>query len=202
MSTTRIQSVDHERLLQKLVVHACKLMNIFGSEAAQTVIVDGVGKSATDFARDTLILFLDGKISCTGDENAIGYCLRRVMERDFLDAVRSSAAKTTTKVEPVSGKTSKAGKLQPGLDDFASRDDTAATVEAKRFKERLYEVLEQSEPDLYDLVYAVFEENALTPRDIAAVIGCDAAEVQNRKKRLRTFISKHNLMKIPAKLTL
>lgn len=199
MSTPRIQSVDYERLLQKLVVHACRLMNIFGPEAAQTVIVDGVGKSATDFARDTLVLFLDGKVSCAGDENEVCARLRRVLENDFLDAVRSSAAKTTKKVEPVSGATSKEGKPQPGLDDYAAQHDTATMVEAKLFKERLYELLEHSEPALYDLLYAVFEENARTPRDIAAVIGCDTSEVQNRKKRLRTFIAKHNLMKIPAK---
>ncbi len=198
MSTPHTQPVDYERLLQKLVVHACMVMKIFSS-VATSFIVDGVGKSATDFAGDTLLLFLDGKVKCVGDENAIYACLRRVMERDILDARRSSTAKTTRKVEPVSGSMSKDGKQQVGLDDFAARDAVDAGAEASQFKERLYQLLEHSEPELYELVYAVCEENALTPRDIGKVIGRDSSEVQNRKKRLRTFIARHNLMKIPAK---
>ena len=200
MSAPRTQPVDYERLLQKLAVHACMVMKIFSS-AATSFVVDGVGKSATDFAGDTLLLFLDGRVTCVGDENAIFACLRLVMERDILDARRSSAAKTTQKVEPVSGTMSKDGKQQLGLDDFAGRDTVDAVAEASQFKERLYQLLEHSEPDLYELVYAVFEENAFTPRDIADVIGRDSPEVQNRKKRLLTFIARHNLMKITAKVS-
>ena len=65
----------------------------------------------------------------------------------------------------------------------------------------MYELLETSEPELYELVYAVFEENALTPREIAAVIGCEADEVQNRKKRLRTFMAKHSSSEFPTKVS-
>jgi DNA-directed RNA polymerase specialized sigma24 family protein len=173
-------------------------MRIFSS-AAETFVVDGDGKSATDFAANTLLLFLDNKIPCTGDENAIFACLRRVMENDILDVRRSATAKTTTKVQPVSGSTSKDGTSLKGLDDFAHRDAVDKLVEANEFKQRFYELLEVSEPELYELVYAVFEENALTPRAIAEVIGTDSDDVQNRRKRLRTFIAKHNLMKTPTK---
>ncbi len=121
------------------------------------------------------------------------------MEHDILDARRSATAKTTTKVEPVSGSMSKEGKLQDGLDDFAHRDAVDEVVGADVFKQRFYELLEEPEPELYELVYAVFEENALTPRAIAQVIGTDSADIQNRRKRLRTFIAKYNLMKTQTK---
>jgi hypothetical protein len=198
VSAPQTQSVDYERLLQRLVVHACLFMKIFSS-AADTRVVDGVGKSATDFAADALLLFLDEQVNCTGDENAIFACLRRVMEHDIMDARDSATAKMTMKVEPASATTSRDGKRLKGLDDFVHRDAVDKLVEADLFKQRFYELLEVPEPELYELVYAIFEENALTPRDIGKVVGTDSANVQNRKKRLRTFIAKHDLMKVQTK---
>lgn len=170
--------------------------------AEETFVVDGIGKSAADFAADTLLLFLDQQVKCVGDENAIFACLRRVMENDIMDARRSAPARKTTKVEPISGAISAEGKTLKGLDDFVHRDAVHREVEGHIFKERFYELLEEPEPDLYELVYAIFEENALTPREIAKVIGTNAANVQNRKKRLRTFIATHDLMKSPTNLSL
>jgi len=198
LTDPQIQSVDYNRLLGRLVVRACIFMKI-SSYAADSFVVEGVGKSAADFAMDTLILYLNEQLPCSGDEGALFACLSLVMERDILDARRSSTAKTTTKVAPLSGSTSEDGERQIGLDDFAHRDVIDGFVEAAEIKAHFYELLEKPEPELYEIVYAVFEENALTPRDIARVIGTTPADVQNRKKRLRTFIAKHNLMKIPMK---
>jgi hypothetical protein len=191
-------AVNYDRLFQRLVDHACFFMKIFRGNADLRV-VDGIGKSATDFAADTLILFLDEQVSCTGDEDAIFACLKKVMEHDILDARGSAAVKTTKKVEPVSGETTDDGKALAGLDDYPHRDSVDLIVEGIEFKQRLYALLEHEDPELYDLVYAIFEENALTPREIAAVIGTDAADVQNRKKRLRTFLAKQNIMTTPAR---
>jgi hypothetical protein len=54
-------------------------------------------------------------------------------------------------------------------------------------------MLEKSEPELYELVYAIFEFGALTPREIAELVRTTPAKIQNRKKRLRTFLEKHDL---------
>ncbi|MGC2161527.1 MAG: hypothetical protein WA634_06455 [Silvibacterium sp.] len=189
-------AIDYNRLFQRLVIHACFFMKIF-RDHADLIVVDGVGKSPTDFAADTLILFLDEKVSCDGDEDAVLACLKRVMEHDILDARRSAAAKTTKKVSPVSGEINDDGETLEGLDDYPSRDAVDLSGEGAEFKGRLYELIEQTDPELYELVYAIFEENALTPRAIAEVIGTTPADVQNRKKRLRTFLAKHNIMKAP-----
>jgi DNA-directed RNA polymerase specialized sigma24 family protein len=173
-------------------------MRIFSANA-DLVVVDGIGKSATDFAADTLILFLDGQVSCDGNEDAILAYLKRVMERDIIDARGSAAVKTTKKVQPLSGETTDDGKVLEGLDDYPAQDAVDLIVEGTEFKRRLYELLERGEPELYELVYAIFEENALTPREIAAVIGTDSADVQNRRKRLRTLLAKQNFMKTPAR---
>ena len=198
VTTDERNAVDYHRLFQRLVAHACFFMKIFRGDADVRVI-DGIGKSPTDFAADTLILFLDEQVPCTGDEDAIFACLKKVMEHDILDARGSAAVKTTKKVEPVSGETSDDGKVLAGLDDYAHRDAVDLIVEGTEFKQRLYALLEHEDPELYYLVYTIFEENALTPREIAAVIGTDAADVQNRKKRLRTFLAKQNIMATPAR---
>ena len=65
-------------------------------------------------------------------------------------------------------------------------------MEGDLLKERLYMLLEKTEPELYEVVYAIFEFNALTPRDIADVVGTTSSEIQNRKKRLQTFLAKHD----------
>jgi len=191
-------TVDYNRLFQRLVAHACLFMRIFRGDA-DLIVVDGIGKSPTDFAADTLILFLDEQVSCNGDEDAILACLKRVMEHDILDARGSATARTTKKVEPLSGKTTDDGKVLESLDDYSDGDAFDLRVEGAQLKQRLYELLEHQEPELYDLVYAIFEENALTPRAIAAVVGTDVDDIQNRKKRLRTFLAKQNIVKIPVR---
>lgn len=200
VTTLPRNAIDYNRLHQRLVVHACYFMKIFRDDA-DIRVVDGVGKSPTDFAMDTLILFLDEKGPCEGDDDAVFACLKRVMEHDILDARRSSAARTTKKVEPVSGETNDDGKALEGLDDYPSLDAVESAAEGADFKGRLYELLEHAEPELYELVYAIFEENALTPRAIAEALGTTAGDIQNRKKRLRTFLTKNDIMKAPASVS-
>lgn len=144
---------------------------------------------------DTLLLFLEEKVLCEGDDDAVFACLKRVMEHDIPDARRSAAARTTKKVEPVSGETNDGGDALEGLDDYPNRDVIELAAEGAEFKGRLYELLEQADPELYELVYAIFEENALKPRVIAEVLSTTTDDIQNRKKRLRTFLAKHDIMK-------
>jgi RNA polymerase sigma factor (sigma-70 family) len=154
--------------------------------------VDGLGKSAEDFAVDTLILFWEGKMEFSGDESGLYGYLAEVMGNDILDALRSKARTSTKKVAPVSGGKDQNDEVLPGLDDFDSGFLIHQMVEGDIFKQKLYGLLETGEPELYELVFAVFEENAYTPREIAAVIGTTPADVQNRKKRLKTFLAKHS----------
>lgn len=164
---------------------------------ASAYVVDGLGKSPIDFSVDTLVLYLNGSLPFTGDEETLYYYLATVMGRDILDALRSSARKTTEKVPAQSGTLDEGGATVQGLDDFDTGFSVDALVQGDIFKERLYALLEGPEPELYELVFAVFEENALTPKEIADVIRTTPTDVQNRKKRLRTFLAKHNVMSAP-----
>jgi hypothetical protein len=91
----------------------------------------------------------------------------------------------------LSGEVDETGTPQKGLDDFDSGLSIDQLVEGDLFKERLYAALKPTEPELCELVEAIFELNVLTPWEIADVIGTTPSEIQNRKKRLKTFLAKH-----------
>lgn len=127
------------------------------------------------------------------DEDGLFRFLAEVMGNDILDELRSSARKTTKKVPHLSRDGQDDPQAAMGLDDFDSGFSVDELVEGNLLKERLYSLLEKSEPELYEVVYAVFELGALTPREIAELVRTTPSEIQNRKKRLRTFLAKHDL---------
>jgi DNA-directed RNA polymerase specialized sigma24 family protein len=116
--------------------------------AAGTRVVDGLGKSAEDFAVDTLILFWEGKLEFSGDERGLYGYLAEVMGNDILDALRSKARTTTKKVAPVSGEKDQNDSVLLSLDDFDSGLIIQRMVEGDIFKQKLYGLLETEEPEL------------------------------------------------------
>jgi DNA-directed RNA polymerase specialized sigma24 family protein len=183
--------IDYQKLLYRLVGKACHILNV-SRFLAGTRVVDGLGKSAEDFAMDTLVLFFEGELQFSGDENGLYGLLAEVMGNDILDALRSKARTTTKKVGPLSGEKDENGKAHPGLDDYKSGVQVHQMVEDEIFKQKLYGLLEKEDRELYDVVFAVFELDVYTPREIADAIGTTPADVQNRKKRLKTFLAKHS----------
>jgi DNA-directed RNA polymerase specialized sigma24 family protein len=188
--------INYERLVGRLTERACRILGVVRSVAA-TYVVDGLGKSPVDFALDVLKLYLTEKLLFSGDEEALFAFLAEVMGHDILDQLRSFARKTTIKVSPLSGHSEDGEVVTTGLDDFDSGFSVEELVQGELLKERLYAMLEHSEPELYEMVFAIIEFNALTPREIADIVGTTPAEIQNRKKRLRTFLAKHNFCQPP-----
>lgn len=184
--------VNYEKLVGRLAERACHVLGVVRS-VASTYVVDGLGKSPVDFALDVLELYLTEKLSFGGDEEALFAFLAEVMGHDILDQLRSSARKTTVKVSPLSGDFQDGEVLTTRLDDFDSGLSVDGLVEGELFKERLYALLEHSEPELHEMVYAIFEFDVFTPREIAEIVRTTPADIQNRKKRLRHFLTKHNL---------
>jgi DNA-directed RNA polymerase specialized sigma24 family protein len=182
--------IDYDRLLARLAERACDVLNV-ARFVAEDFVVDGLGKSPIDFSVDAFTLYLTGALLFTGDEEALYHFLAKVMVHDILDQMRSSARKTTKKIPHLSGEIDDNGALQKGLDDFDSGFSVHQLVEGDLFKERLYAALKPAEPELCELVEAIFELDALTPQEIADVIGTTPSEIQNRKKRLKTFLAKH-----------
>jgi len=188
--------VNYEKLVGRLTERACHILGVVCS-VASTYVVDGLGKSPVDFALDVLELYLTDKLPFSGDEEALFAFLAEVMGHDILDQLRSSARKTTVKVSPLSGDIQDGEAVTTGLDDFDSEVSVDKLVEGELFKARLYALLEHSEPELYEMVYAIFEFNVFTPREIAEIVGTTPSEIQNRKKRLRNFLAKQNYHRSP-----
>ena len=92
------------------------------------------------------------------------------MEHDIVDARRSATTKATKKVLPGAGRQGDDGVVEEGLDDFENPKAFELSMLGDEFKATLYALLEQEDAELYDLVYAIFEENALTPRAIAEIL--------------------------------
>jgi RNA polymerase sigma factor (sigma-70 family) len=180
--------VDYEKLIGRLTERACRVLGVVRA-VASTHVVDGIGKSPEDFALDVVTLYVTEKLQFRGDEKALLAFLTRVMGHDILDELRSSARKTTAKIPALAGEAEDEETATDRLEDCDSGFSLESLVEGDLLKERLYAQLETTEPKLYEVVYAIFEFNALTPRDIADVIGTTASEIQNRKKRLQTFLT-------------
>jgi DNA-directed RNA polymerase specialized sigma24 family protein len=184
--------VDYEKLIGRLTERACRVLGV-ARAVAPTHVVDGLGKSPVDFALDVVTLYVTDKLQFSGDEKALFPFLAKVMGHDILDELRSSARKTTAKIPALVAEVGDEKAPRSRLEDSDSAFSLDSLVEGDLFKERLYALLEKAEPKLHEVVYAIFEFNALTPRDIADVVGTTPSEVQNRKKRLRTFLAKHDV---------
>lgn len=188
--------VNYEKLVGRLTMRACHVLGVVRSVAV-TYVVDGLGKSPVDFAYDVVVLYLTDKLSFSGDEDALFAFLAKVMSRDIVDQLRSSARKTTVKVAPLSGDKRDDSAATLGLDDFDSGFSVHEFVEGDLLKERLYALLEHAEPQLYEMVYAIFEFDAFTPRGIADIVRTTASDIQNRKKRLRNVLANQDCCPAP-----
>ena len=89
--------VDYEKLIGRLTERACRVLGVVRA-VASTHVVDGLGKSPEDFALDVVTLYVTDKLQFSGDEKVLFPFLAKVMGRDILDELRSSARKTTVKV--------------------------------------------------------------------------------------------------------
>jgi DNA-directed RNA polymerase specialized sigma24 family protein len=188
--------VNYEKLIGRLTERACHIIGGVRPVVPEYV-VDGLGKSPVDFALDVIELYLTGKLSFAGDEDALFAFLAEVMGHDILDGLRSSARKTTVKVSPLSSTKQDDGRLAPGLDDFDSGFSVDKLVEGELLKQRLYALLEGVEPELYDMVYAIFEFDVLAPRDIAVILNTTSSDIQNRKKRLKNLLDRQDFCTVP-----
>jgi hypothetical protein len=91
------------------------------------------------------------------------------------------------KVSPLSGDLQDWEVLTTSLDDFDSGFSVDKLVEGELFKERLYTLLEQSEPELHELVYAIFEFHVFTPRENRRDRPYDPCRYPKSEKAASTF---------------
>lgn len=199
MSELSLAQVDLEEVLHRLALHARHLITAARCLGVEDLELPG-GDSPVDLASATLLKFLDPRDATVvwseskGPPTTAGLLafLRLVLERDFLDLVRSKRYRAT--VYPDRNKED----IEPqGVDgdwfDSLPADSPGPENEAMSRKVRVW-LLEQfrEEPDLEAILRVQLEMdgyNAFSNLELARMLAVPVAEIENRKRRLKTRLN-------------
>jgi DNA-directed RNA polymerase specialized sigma24 family protein len=157
------------------------------------MVISGTALSPEDFAIQVVAMFAVGDLAHDGSQGMGGLIqhLTVAMEHDILDALDRAEHKRADFLDPVA--VTEEGEERTGkvLADLGGEaDDLPAWLDGEAFKARVYALVE-NEPDLKEMAVAVFEVNALNPREIAAVCMTSSADIQNRKRRFDRLLQQH-----------
>jgi DNA-directed RNA polymerase specialized sigma24 family protein len=174
----QLADADICELIEKLTAHAVRVLAEYGIHG-RAGTVSGIGKSAEDFAYETLEDYLTGKIK-TKD---LAY-LYTALRNNIIDKLRSASHETTDQL-PVTerdGSDTEGTKFLDGLPSRSIRPDDQ--LGEQRFESRVRACV-AAEPKLREVVEAVLDLGALAPAEIAEDLDIPATEVYVRKKRLK-----------------
>jgi DNA-directed RNA polymerase specialized sigma24 family protein len=199
LSELSLAQVDLEEVLHRLALHARHLITAARCLGVEDLELPG-GDSPVDLASATLLKFLDPRDATVvwseskGPPTTAGLLtfLRLVLERDFLDLVRSKRYRAT--VYPDRNKED----VEPqGVDgdwfDSLPAESAGPENEAMSRKVRVW-LLEQfrEEPDLEAILRVQLEMdgyNAFSNLELARMLAVPVAEIENRKRRLKTRLN-------------
>lgn len=184
--------IDFKALILRLTAHACRFLGFCQSSESERLI-QGTGNSPEDFAIHVLEDYTTGKISYDGSKGMPGLIrvLAVAMERDILDALDRSEHKLADFLDPGSEPAERDDPAQKALADLGEEpDDLPVWLDGESFKSRVY-TLVKGDPELTEMAIAIFEVNALLPREIAEVCLTTSDDIQNRKKKFDRLLRKH-----------
>jgi DNA-directed RNA polymerase specialized sigma24 family protein len=167
-----IDSIDWNSLVLRLTKAAVRFVN-----KKEDFVVCGVGSSIEDYVIEAVTTLFD-KFD-TYDLRSEDECFamaKTIMERDYLDSIKSSSHKTT-EIYDSEDKTKQFGELPSKTNGFEKLE--------KDLLARKYYEFANEERDLKDVIDSVVYFDELEPRNIGNLIGVTAQEVNNRKKRLQ-----------------
>lgn len=186
------EPINYKDLILRLTAHACRFLN-----ASQTAdnerVVEGTGLSPEDFAIEVVALFSMGELPHDGSKGAGGLIrhLTVAMEHDILDALDRADHKRVDSLDPMSAAKDETDELEIAPADLrAEAEERITCLDGQAFKARVYSLV-QDDCELKEMAVAIFEVNALKPREIADVCMTTAAEIQNRKKRFGRLLQEH-----------
>ena len=196
MKELSLAQVDFEQVLYRLALHARHLITAAKCLGVEDLVLPG-GDSPVDLASATLLKFLDpGDVSVVWSENkeppttaGLVAFLRVVLERDFLDLVRSRRYRDATYPDHNNP------DLEPQEFDgdwfdsiaTASTDPEHEAVNHKTAAWLLKQFRE--DPDLQAILRLQLEMdgyNAFSNLELARMLAVPVAEIENRKRRLKT----------------
>ena len=200
MTELSLAQVDLEEVLHRLALHARHLITAASCLGVDDLALPG-GDSPLDLASATLLKFLDPRDASVVWRERLGppttaglvIFLRVVMERDFLDLVRSKRYRDAVYPDRALEDTGSEEYEDDWFDALPTRV-TDPEQDAIREEETAW-LLQQfrEEPELDAILRLQLERdgyNAFTNLELARKLGVTVAEIENRKRRLKTRLKK------------
>jgi DNA-directed RNA polymerase specialized sigma24 family protein len=186
-----LDETDARELIQKLTAFAVRAFVMYGM-FGRGAVMPGVGMSAEDFASDIMIEYVTGRIKI----KTLPY-LYTALLNNIRDKLGSSAQKTTDHV-PMNDETDGDGERTKGLDGYASEQMPVLDYLCEEsFKARV-RACATGDPQLEEIVVAVFDLEMLKPAEIAEFLGITPEEFHVRKRKLGRRLVKHGIKMVPS----
>jgi len=190
------QAPDFKDLAKRLTAYGAVVFAEFALGGKDSV-VPGTGLSVEDFVEKVLLEYATGKIKHHPSRGALITILGTAMRNDIIDALRkkSHEREEMRSVVSVHDDGDDRNHEKPALDDYRQQVFPApdAGLQEDDYRQRVRTAV-QDEPELKELAEAVIDLELYKPEEIAEAVGTSAAEIQNRKKRLRRRVTKHGLV--------
>ena len=194
MAETSLGDVDVEAVLFRLTRHAQGLFGAvrsFGVEPVDIAYTGGDGPD--DLAMNLLLRFLDPQDSGVHwhadrgrpTTDGVYALLRTALDRDFLDLKKSQRYRTTVYLDKEIGD----GGQELTLEQLAVYFETpeGALLKQERKKAIISEF--SDDPEAQEMVKLQLDDdayNAFTNQELAALVDTTVADIENRKKRVKT----------------
>ena len=194
MAEISLGDVDIEAVLLRLARHAQGLFGAVRSLGVEPVdIAYAGGEGPEDLAMNLLLRFLDPRDDKVRWNEGLGrpttdglYAfLRKALDRDFLDLKKSKRYRTTVYLETEDGD----GGRELTLEQLAVYLETPEGTLLKQ--ERKKAIIEEfsDDPEAQEMLKLQLDEdgyNAFSNQELAQILDTTVADIENRKKRVKT----------------
>ena len=181
------QYPDFKQLTKRLTAYGLVVFAEF-SIGGKDAVIPGTGLSIEDFVGKVLLEYTLGKIKHHKSRGSLITVLGTAMRNDIIDALRKKSHEREETRSSIS--VNEDAEMQvhekPALDDYPqqSAPDPASVLDEDEYRDRVRSAFDD-EPPLKEVVEAVLDLDLYKPEEIADAVGTTAAEIQNRRKKLR-----------------
>ena len=190
------QCPNFKQLTKRLTAYGTVVFAEFAI-GGKDAIVPGTGLSVEDFVGQILLEYTLGKIKHHKSRGSLITVLGTAMRNDIIDALRKkSHEREETRLSiSVNEDSELQDHEKPALDDYPqeSPPDPASMIDEDDYRNRVRSAFDD-EPGLKEVVEAVLDLDLYKPEEIAVAVGTNAADIQNRKKRLRRRLREKGLV--------
>jgi RNA polymerase sigma factor (sigma-70 family) len=190
------QHPDFKALTRRLTAYGLVVFAEF-SLGGKNVAIPGTGLSIEDFVGKVLLEHAVGRIKHHKSRGSLITVLGAAMRNDIIDVLRKKsheceeARPSVSVTEDVDVKDDR----QSALDEYPQQSlpDPIIVLDEDNYRDRVRSAFD-NEPTLKEVVEAVLDLDLYKPEEIADAIGTTAADIQNRKKKLRRRLEEKELV--------